>query len=217
MASATLPTNTDEMLQSVINPETIVQVESPNLHRLMSHVPQRFLRMNKSDRPLQLLSIVKSDLQKNRPVLIFSNKNETCDYVSIFLNNNGIDCVNFNGDMLAKLRIGRFEKFQNGEVNVLSTTDVASRGLDTTKTMHVINFDFPLYVSDYIHRCGRTGRVGSEENCNITNFVSSAREIYLVNRIEHAARTGNVLPNVNANIGKIIQQRMEKNIDKLVN
>lgn len=215
LASATMPTNTNEILQNVINPETIVRVVSPNLHRLLSHVPQRFLRINKSDRPVQLLSIVKSDLQKSRPLIIFANKSATSDFINIFLNNNGINCVNLNGDMLQKIRLGRFHKFQTGDVNVLATTDVASRGLDTTRVRHVVNFDFPLYVSDYIHRCGRTGRVGSEENCFITNFVSSAREIDLVNKIEHSARTGQELEDVNANIKGIIQERIKREIEDL--
>ena len=49
---------------------------------------------------------------------------------------------------------------------------------------HVINYDFPVYMADYIHRCGRTGRVGSDDNCLITNFVSGDREVDLVQKIE---------------------------------
>lgn len=73
-------------------------------------------------------------------------------------------------------------------------------------------------MADYIHRIGRTGRLGggggNEEDvghvgrCIVTNFVSSVREIDLVQRIEHAARTNGVLPNVNANITNIIKTRI---------
>ncbi|XP_063702086.1 probable ATP-dependent RNA helicase DDX28 [Culicoides brevitarsis] len=215
LASATMPHNTNEVLQSVINPETIVRVVSPNLHRLMTHVPQRFLRISKMNRSPQLLSIVKSDLKSGRPVMIFANESATSDYISIFLNNNGINCINLHGQMLQKIRVGRFQQFQQGEVNVISTTDVASRGLDTTRVKHVVNFDFPFYISDYIHRCGRVGRVGSAENCYITNFVSNAATINLVNRIEHAARTGQELENVNANIKGQIQERIKRQIENI--
>ncbi|EDW65024.1 probable ATP-dependent RNA helicase DDX28 [Drosophila virilis] len=208
LASATMPTNTREILQRVIDVETIREVVSPHLHHLMAHVTQKFLRMSKSDRPANLLTLVKQDLAKHRPLIVFSNKSATSDYVSIFLNNSGVNCLNLNGDMLMKIRLGRFEEFQRGQCDVLSTTDVGSRGLDTTRARHVLNFDFPLHISDYIHRCGRIGRVGSSEKTLVTNFISSRREIDVVQRIEHAARTGGLLPNVNANIKNIINKRI---------
>lgn len=82
---------------------------------------------------MELLALVKADVAKRRPVIVFGNKSATSDYVSIFLNDHGVSCVNLNGDMLQQIRVGQFEKFQTGEVNVLSTTDIASRGLDTTR------------------------------------------------------------------------------------
>lgn len=77
-----------------------------------------------------------------------------------------------------------------------------------------MNFDFPLHVADYIHRIGRTGRLGSNSDlCKVTNFVSSLREISLVQNIEHAARTVDILPNVNANITNIIKTKIMKEIN----
>lgn len=49
---------------------------------------------------------------------------------------------------------------------------------------HVINYEFPKYVADYIHRCGRTGRLNSPDNCQVTNFISGFDEINLVQKIE---------------------------------
>lgn len=128
-----MPTNTEEMLRTVIDPSTIHDVVSPNLHRILPNITQKFIRMSKMHRPIQMLSLIKTELAKNRPVIVFSNKSATSDYVSIFLNDHDIECTNLNGDMIAKIRVGQFNKFQNGEVHVLSTTDVASRGLDTTR------------------------------------------------------------------------------------
>jgi len=214
LASATMPTNTREILQKVIDVDTIREVVSPHLHRLMPHVTQKFLRMSKADRPATILSLVKQDIAKRRPLIVFSNKSTTSDYVSIFLNNSGVNCLNLNGDMLMKIRLGRFEQFQNGHCDVLSTTDVGSRGLDTTRARHVVNFDFPLHVSDYIHRCGRIGRVGNMDKALVTNLISSRREIDVVQRIEHAARTGGLLPDVNANIRNIINKRIVAEMKK---
>ncbi len=78
---------------------------------------------------------------------------------------------------------------------------------------HIINFDFPLHISDYIHRVGRIGRIGSHEKCQVTNFVSSFRELNVVQKIEHAARTAAILPNVNANISNVIGSKIIKEMD----
>jgi len=50
----------------------------------------------------------------------------------------------------------------NSEVNLLVATDVAARGLDIPNVHYVINYTFPLTVSDYMHRIGRTGRAGKK-------------------------------------------------------
>jgi superfamily II DNA/RNA helicase len=52
------------------------------------------------------------------------------------------------------------DQFKRGECTVLVATDVASRGLDISDVMLVINHDMPKMISDYIHRIGRTGRAG---------------------------------------------------------
>ncbi|XP_058130727.1 probable ATP-dependent RNA helicase DDX28 [Anopheles ziemanni] len=213
LAAATMPSNMEELLSKLVNVATIEQVISPNLHRLMSHVTQRFMRVRKSDRPQILLDLVQNDKKRNVSTIIFSNKTPACDFVSLHLNGHGYPCVNLNGDMMLKLRLGQFEKFQQAEVNILSTTDVASRGLNTIRAAHVINFDFPLYTADYIHRVGRIGRIGSRSDCLVTNLVSSQAEIGGVQRLEHAARTTSPLRNVDANVKGIIRKNILKRIE----
>lgn len=214
LASATMPTNTDEIFRDIIDTDTLRKVVSDDLHKILPYVTQKFIRMNKMDRPEWLLRIVKEELKKKRPVIVFSNKSSTSDYVSILLNDNNVECHNLNGDMLKKIREGRFDRFQNGEINVLSTTDCIGRGLNTVRARHIINFEFPMHVSDYIHRCGRIGRLGSNANCYITNFISGINELDLVRQIEKSARTNHLLENVNANIRNIIVEKIEKEIRK---
>lgn len=54
-----------------------------------------------------------------------------------------------------------FQQFKSGEFPVLVATDVAARGLDIQEVDHVINFDMPQDINDYVHRIGRTARVGN--------------------------------------------------------
>lgn len=212
LASATLPRDYGELLRPVLNADSLRLIASPHLHQLRRTVPQRFLRLNKSDRPSQLLGLAKAEAARGRPMVVFANKTPSADFVSLLLNEAGVSCLNLTGDMQVSIREGRFEQFQRGECAVLSTTDVGSRGLDTSGVAHVVNFDFPLHVADYIHRCGRVGRVGSRRDAQITHFVSSAREVALVQRIEHAARTDHALPDVNANITGIIREQILRNM-----
>lgn len=71
-----------------------------------------------------------------------------------------------------------------------------------------------MYIADYIHRCGRIGRVSSANNCFVTNFITGLHELELLKKIEHTARTKFVLPDVNANINKIITQKILSEIER---
>jgi len=190
-----------------------VRVTSNQVHRLLPHIPQKFYRLGKSQKAAQLLAMIKNNVAKEHPVIIFSNKSSTCDWISMFLNENGVKCVNLNGKMPRDIRTGKLNSFQSGVVDVISCTDIGSRGIDTVRVKHVINYDFPLYMADYIHRCGRTGRVGSAEGCHVSNFISGVREVELVQKIEIAARKMDVLPNVNGNITRTIQHRAMKKME----
>lgn len=63
-------------------------------------------------------------------------------------------------------------------------------------------------MADYVHRCGRTGRLNHDQNCLVTNFVSRRRDVELLQKIERAARLQQELPDVNNNITRIISKRM---------
>lgn len=214
LASATMPTNTEEAFRDIINTNTINSIASPDLHKILPYVTQKFVRMNKMDRPEVLLRIVKDDLAKRRPVIVFSNKSASSDFMSIFLNNHGVNCININGDMQMKFREGKFKEFQDGQVHVMSTTDCIGRGLNTTRARHIVNFEFPFQIADYIHRCGRIGRFGSDENCLITNFISGQADLDLVRKIEMSARTDFLLHNVDANVSRIINQKLERELER---
>lgn len=93
LVSATMPNNTEDLLSPVIDTSTVYEVVSPNLHRILPNITQKFIRMSKMHRPIQMLAIVKAELSKNRPVIIFSNKSAASDYISIFLDEHDIENV----------------------------------------------------------------------------------------------------------------------------
>ena len=67
-----------------------------------------------------------------------------------------------HGDMNQSARDRVMAKFREGKVQVLVATDVVGRGIDVTGVSHIINHDIPMFSDDYVHRVGRTGRMGRE-------------------------------------------------------
>jgi ATP-dependent RNA helicase DeaD len=67
-----------------------------------------------------------------------------------------------HGDMMQRARDNVMKRFRAGEVKILVATDVVGRGIDVSSISHIINFDIPQSSDDYVHRVGRTGRMGRE-------------------------------------------------------
>jgi len=74
-------------------------------------------------------------------------------------------------------RINSINAFKNDEVKILVATDVASRGIDVSDVSHVINFDVPIVIEDYVHRIGRTGR--AFQSGEAITFCNPAEEYYI--------------------------------------
>ncbi len=82
-------------------------------------------------------------------------------------------------------RINSINAFKEGSIRVLVATDVASRGIDVTDVSHVINFDVPIIIEDYVHRIGRTGRALATGEA-LTFYTESER--YYIRKIEKLIR-----------------------------
>lgn len=67
-----------------------------------------------------------------------------------------------HGDMAQRIRDRVMRKFRDGAVTILVATDVVGRGIDVSSISHIINYDIPQASDDYVHRVGRTGRMGRE-------------------------------------------------------
>jgi ATP-dependent RNA helicase DeaD len=72
----------------------------------------------------------------------------------------GVDVI--HGDLMQTARDRVMKSFRAGEVQILIATDVVGRGIDVTGISHIINYDMPQSSDDYVHRVGRTGRMGRE-------------------------------------------------------
>lgn len=94
--------------------------------------------------------------------LVFVETKKGADALEEFLVRNGIPATSIHGDRSQMEREAALRSFRSGRTPVLVATDVAARGLDIPHVTHVINFDLPADVDDYVHRIGRTGRAGKK-------------------------------------------------------
>ncbi|KOS18458.1 ATP-dependent RNA helicase DED1 [Escovopsis weberi] len=93
--------------------------------------------------------------------LIFVETKRMADSLSDFLINQSFPATSIHGDRSQRERERALEFFRNGRCPILVATAVAARGLDIPNVTHVINYDLPTDVDDYVHRIGRTGRAGN--------------------------------------------------------
>ncbi|KKY15048.1 putative atp-dependent rna helicase ded1 [Phaeomoniella chlamydospora] len=93
--------------------------------------------------------------------LIFVETKRMADTLSDFLINQSFPATAIHGDRTQRERERALEFFRNGRCPILVATAVAARGLDIPHVMHVINYDLPTDIDDYVHRIGRTGRAGN--------------------------------------------------------
>ncbi|XP_041353805.1 probable ATP-dependent RNA helicase DDX28 [Gigantopelta aegis] len=200
LVGATMPRSIEQVIGEIIPAESLQKVTTSHLHYIMPHVPQKFLRLLPSQKAEMIIKLASDSHKKGVPTMIFCNKSNTCFWLSETLREMGVNNVLMNGVMQEQKRHAEYESFKSGHTDILVATDIASRGLDTINVQHVINFDFPLFMSDYIHRAGRVGRVSSRTNGLVSNFVTHLWDVDLLWNIETAVRKNTELHNVNANI-----------------
>ncbi|GJQ86020.1 bel [Trypoxylus dichotomus] len=93
--------------------------------------------------------------------LVFVETKKGADSLEDFLHIEGYPVTSIHGDRTQREREDALRQFRSGNTPILVATSVAARGLDIPHVKHVINFDLPSDVEEYVHRIGRTGRMGN--------------------------------------------------------
>ncbi|PIN04586.1 ATP-dependent RNA helicase [Handroanthus impetiginosus] len=97
---------------------------------------------------------------KQALTLVFVETKKGADSLEHWLCINGFPATSIHGDRTQQEREYALRSFKSGKTPILVATDVAARGLDIPHVAHVVNFDLPNDIDDYVHRIGRTGRAG---------------------------------------------------------
>ena len=113
-----------------------------------------------SDKRSLLMDLLHS-VEKGLTVVFVETK-RGADSLEDWLSRNNFPATSIHGDRTQQEREAALRDFKSGRAPILVATDVAARGLDIPAVTHVINFDLPSDIDDYVHRIGRTGRAGKK-------------------------------------------------------
>lgn len=144
-SSATLPTTLESTIGSVLNfNEDVEQLTTKTLHYLHSNIKHIFYRLNKYDKDLKLIELLKESKIRNKPTMVFANRSTAVYWLYKFLNENDFPCVILSSDISEEERFLSLKRFQDGEFDFLVSTDLGSRGLDTTRVILFLRFSLFL-------------------------------------------------------------------------
>ena len=157
--SATFP---DEVLK--ITDEIMADAEHVMSDDLEVEIPEINLYAVKIGRgnKLWVLGRIISNMSENGQMLIFSNTKRMVDVIVERLGKFSMRALGIHGDMPQKKRENILSKFKSGDEKILVATDVAARGLDVDGITVVVNYDLPDDTEAFVHRIGRTGRMGKK-------------------------------------------------------
>jgi len=165
--SATYPKKMLEIASKISqNP---IEVSIENEIDIVDTINQRVIEVNKNNRGPLLRHLL--DSNKFTSVLVFMSSKRASDNIANKFRKYGYKADSFHADLHQEDRNFTLNEFKNKKLQILFSTDIASRGLDISGIDCVINFDLPRSPTDYIHRIGRTGRAGKKgEAISFINF-----------------------------------------------
>ncbi len=192
--SATLSYRVLELAYEHMNSPEKVIVESE--HVTADRVRQHIFFPAKEEKIPLLLNL----LERHGPArsIVFVNTKAAAERVSERLARHGLKVGTLSGDVPQKKRETLLGRFQRGEIEMLVATDVAARGLHIADVSHVFNYDLPQDAEDYVHRIGRTARLGAEGDaisfaCDLYAMALPEIETYIGQKIPVEAVTADLL------------------------
>jgi ATP-dependent RNA helicase DeaD len=156
--SATMPTVVRILARRHMKDPAWIQVKPEE--RTVAEVDQLYYEVAERDKSAGLKLILEE--QKPERALVFCRTQVAVDRVTRFLRARGFQVEAIHGSMSQQHRERVIADFRRGDLPLLVATNVAARGLDIPEVSHVINYDIPEESESYIHRIGRTARMGRD-------------------------------------------------------
>ncbi|WP_101773150.1 DEAD/DEAH box helicase [Peptostreptococcus faecalis] len=129
-------------------------------HTLADLIEQEFIFTTDRDKFDDLCKII--DRDNPFMAIIFCRTKARVDNLDLKLSQKKYNCAKIHSDISQSKRERIIKDFRNLKTQFLISTDLSSRGLDIEGITHIYNYDLPDRLEDYIHRVGRTGRIGKD-------------------------------------------------------
>lgn len=158
--SATMGPQVKKLAYRYMNDPKVVTVEKEEV--TLKNIEQVLIQTTDRKKQEDLCKV----LDEDNPfmAIIFCRTKRRVDVLETALHQKGYNCKKLHSDVIQSKREKIMKSFKKCDIQYLIATDVASRGLDVTGVTHIYNYDMPETTEGYIHRIGRTGRVG-EKGC----------------------------------------------------
>ncbi|ESO91203.1 hypothetical protein LOTGIDRAFT_72314, partial [Lottia gigantea] len=157
MFSATFPEEIQKLAADFLNDYLFVTVG--RVGGANTDVEQMFYEIDRLQKRDKLCSIL-SETGTDR-TLVFVEQKRNADFLASYLSQSVFPTTSIHGDRLQREREEALLDFKTGKAPILVATSVAARGLDIPGVKHVVNYDLPASIDEYVHRIGRTGRCGN--------------------------------------------------------
>jgi len=154
MFSATMPYEIEELANSYLDDPFKVDIMPKGTATGITH---RLYMVDFARKHDCLLALLHAELGST---LVFTRTKRDADWLYTVLKREEYPCVPMHSDLSQKERTQALSDFRSGKHKVLIATDIASRGIDVPGIEHIINFDIPATIEEYVHRAGRTARAG---------------------------------------------------------
>lgn len=176
--SATMPPPIEKLTERLLNdPVRIDVLPSGRTARGIDH--RLYLVDEENKKPC-----IHALLQKvTGSTLVFTRRKSDAEWLTAVLRSEGHPVTRIHSDRSQQNRVAALEGFRSGKYRILVATDIAARGIDVPGIDHVVNFDMPETVEDYIHRAGRTAR---GDNVGIVSSIGTWLDKGKVRSIERA-------------------------------
>jgi ATP-dependent RNA helicase RhlB len=199
--SATMAQKVMELAYEHMNNAELIKIESesPAVERIEQTA---YHPANQEKIPL-LLGLIKK-LEPKRSI-IFVNTKYAALKIWEYLEGNDYPSAVISGDIHQNKREKLLKKFHDGDYAFLVATDVAARGLHIPDVTHVFNYDLPDLGEDYVHRIGRTARVGKDGHA-----ISFACEDYAMNLVDIEAYIGRSIPTQSISADLLVKPKPRK-------
>lgn len=157
MFSATMPPPIERLAQRFLSDPLRLDVTPKG--KAASGISHRLYLVDIDNKRPCILSLLNRELGST---LVFTRRKVDAEWLSRVLAREGHRVERIHSDLTQAQRLQALDGFREGKHRILVATDVAARGLDIPAIEHVVNYDIPDSVDDYVHRAGRTARGDAE-------------------------------------------------------